>query len=150
MKRKLLSSHARIGIINRGEAAVRFIRAAKEFNTLYGTQFETVAFYLDTENDALFVKEADHAFALASFAGFSELTGSAYLNCPFLLNAIQQTKCAGVWVGWGFVAENADFAALLEQHELVLIGPTAEAMDSLGDKIKAKDIADRSNVPTCP
>lgn len=150
MNRKQLSRHARIGIINRGEAAVRFIRAAKEFNTLYGTQFETVAFYLDTENDALFVKEADHAFALSSFPGFGELTGSAYLNCPFLLQALQQTECSGVWVGWGFVAENADFAALLEKNDLVLIGPTADAMDRLGDKIKAKEIADQSHVPTCP
>ncbi len=129
---------------------MRFIRAAKEFNTLYGTQFETVAYYLDVESDALFVKEADHAFALSSFAGFSELTGSPYLNCEFLLRSLQQTECIGVWVGWGFVAENADFAALLEQNDLILIGPTADAMDRLGDKIKAKDIADRSQVPTCP
>ncbi|MCX6128459.1 MAG: ATP-grasp domain-containing protein [Proteobacteria bacterium] len=150
MKRKQLSSHAKIGIINRGEAAVRFIRAVKEFKVLHGIDFETIAFHLDVESDALFVKEADHSYALSSFAGYSELTGSPYLACEFLLKALQETGCSGVWVGWGFVAENAEFAALLEANELVLIGPSSEAMDRLGDKIKAKDIADRSQVPTCP
>ncbi|MFY7930937.1 MAG: biotin carboxylase N-terminal domain-containing protein, partial [Oligoflexus sp.] len=150
MNRKLLSHQARIGIVNRGEAAVRFIRAAKEFNLLYGTHFETVAFYLDVEKDALFVKEADHAFPLSSFPGYGELTGSPYLACPFLVQALQQTGCEGVWVGWGFVAENAEFAQMLEQTGLVLIGPSSVAMDKLGDKIKAKEIADQSRVPTCP
>jgi acetyl/propionyl-CoA carboxylase alpha subunit/acetyl-CoA carboxylase carboxyltransferase component len=150
LNRKLLSHQARIGIVNRGEAAVRFIRAAKEFNLLYGTHFETVAFYLDVEKDALFVKEADHAFPLSSFPGYGELTGSPYLACPFLVQALQQTGCEGVWVGWGFVAENAEFAQMLEQTGLVLIGPSSVAMDKLGDKIKAKEIADQSRVPTCP
>ncbi len=141
---------AKIGIINRGEAAVRFIRGAKEFNTLYSTKFTTVAFFIDAESDALFVKEADHAYALSSFHGFGDIVGSPYINSEFLIEALIETGCSGVWVGWGFVAENADFAALLEKSGLVLLGPTAQAMDSLGDKIKAKELADKSEVPTCP
>lgn len=150
MNRKLLLSDAKIGIINRGEAAVRFIRGSKEFNALYGTSFTTVAFYIDVESDALFVKEADHAYALSSFPEFAASTGSPYLNMPLLINALLTNGCTGVWVGWGFVAENAEFAAQLEQNGLVLLGPTSQAMDDLGDKIKAKEIADRSKVPTCP
>ena len=145
-----MQKNAKIGIINRGEAAVRFVRAAKEFNTLYGTAFETIAFYTSAESDALFIKEADQAFNLEDFVGFGTLTGSPYLACEFLIDALRQTACEGIWVGWGFVAENAAFAALAEKHGLVLIGPSAEAMDLLGDKIKAKDLADRSQVPTCP
>ena len=150
MKRKQLLPDAKIGIINRGEAAVRFIRGAKEFNTLYSTKFTTVAFHIDVESDALFVKEADNAYALSSFHGYGDIVGSPYINSEFLIEALIETGCTGVWVGWGFVAENADFAALCEKSGLVLLGPTALAMDSLGDKIKAKEIADKSEVPTCP
>ncbi|MES2746525.1 MAG: carboxyl transferase domain-containing protein [Bdellovibrionota bacterium] len=150
MKRKLLLPDAKIGIINRGEAAVRFIRGAKEFNALHGTTFTTVAFYTDVESDALFVKEADQAYALSSFPEFAGTTGSPYLNMNLLINALLTNGCTGVWVGWGFVAENAEFAALLEKNGLVLLGPTSKAMDDLGDKIKAKEIADKSKVPTCP
>ena len=150
MKRKQLGADAKIGIINRGEAAVRFIRGAKEFNTLYNSKFTTVAFYTDVEADGLFVKEADSAYALSSFPGYADIVGSPYLNIDFLIKNLLGTGCTGVWVGWGFVAENADFAVALEKNGLVLLGPTSLAMDSLGDKIKAKEIADKSRVPTCP
>ncbi len=148
--RPTLARTAKIGIINRGEAAVRFIRAVKEFNLLHGTQFSTVAYYIEAESDALFVKEADSAYNLHELPGYGTFTGSPYLNCPFLVNALLSHGCEGIWVGWGFVAENADFAALAEEKGLVLIGPTALAMDLLGDKIKAKELADQSRVPTCP
>lgn len=150
MDRKRIAAHAKIGIVNRGEAAVRFIRAAKEFNTLYGTSFETVAFYTSAESNALFIKEADQAYNLEDFDGYSSLSGTAYLASEFLIRALLQTRCEGIWVGWGFVAENAEFAALAERNGLVLIGPSSIAMDLLGDKIKAKELADRSRVPTCP
>lgn len=150
MERKRLAENARIGIINRGEAAVRFIRAAKEFNTLYQTQFDTVAFFIDAESDALFVKEADHAYNLAHFPGADELTSSPYINAEYIVECLKETGCSGVWVGWGFLAEDFHFANLLEQNGLVLIGPTANAMELLGDKIKAKELANQSDVPTLP
>lgn len=79
MSRIELPNDARIGIINRGEAAVRFIRAVKEYNILHGTNFETVAYFSDTESNALFVKESDHAYHLNEFEGFAELAGTPYM-----------------------------------------------------------------------
>ncbi|MFW7380889.1 MAG: carboxyl transferase domain-containing protein [Oligoflexus sp.] len=150
MERKILGRKIRIGIVNRGEAAVRFIRAAKEFNILYQTSFETVAFYIDSEADALFVKEADHAYSLSHFSDHDQLTSTPYINTQFMLRCLQETDCQGVWVGWGFLAEDSQFAAALEEAGLILIGPTAIAMDLLGDKIKAKALANESDVPTLP
>lgn len=150
LTRQSLGEKAKIGIVNRGEAAVRFIRAVKEFNLLNGTNFETVAFFIDKESEALFVKEADHVYPLSSFEGFEDLSSSPYINSSFFLHALQSTGCQGVWVGWGFLAEDSSFASLLEQNGLVLMGPTAEAMELLGDKIKAKELANRSDVPTLP
>lgn len=150
MKRDLLAPDAKIAIINRGEAAVRFIRATKEYNTLNGTSFESVALYIEAESDALFVKEADHALCLGEFPHYDQLSGSPYLNAEFILSVLQSFGCEGVWVGWGFLAEDPGFALLLESHKIVLIGPTSTAMELLGDKIKAKELADQTKVPTTP
>ncbi|SMF56488.1 carboxyl transferase domain-containing protein [Pseudobacteriovorax antillogorgiicola] len=150
MERKRLATNAKIAIVNRGEAAVRFIRATKEYNTLHGTDFESVALYIDAESDALFVKEADHSYNLSDFDLYDKLTGSPYLNAEFMLSVIKTIGCDAVWVGWGFLAEDPAFAQLLENNDIILIGPTAEAMEMLGDKIKAKELADRTKVPTTP
>ena len=150
MSRLTLQADARIGIINRGEAAVRFIRAVKEYNLFKGTSFETVAFFTETEPDALFVKEADHAIHLNEVDGYGDLQGTPYMQAAFMLKALKKTNCQGAWVGWGFVAEDPVFASLLEEANLVLIGPTSQAMDLLGDKIKAKELANKSDVPTLP
>ncbi len=150
MKRQDIARNAKIAIVNRGEAAVRFIRATKEFNTLHDTQFETVALYIDVESDALFVKEADHTHNLSKFQHYEKLSGSPYLNAEFMLDVIKAYGCDAVWVGWGFLAEDPAFAALLQANDIELIGPTSQAMELLGDKIRAKALADETKVPTTP
>ena len=151
MTRKLIADNAKIAIINRGEAAVRFIHAVKEYNLLNTTQFETIAYYIDPEADALFVKEADHAYALSGLDLFSKVTASSpYLDINFIVNALKNCEAEAVWVGWGFLAEDHNFAACLEKEGIILIGPTAEAMNLLGDKIQAKELADKAGVLTTP
>lgn len=142
-----LNGTARIGIMNRGEAAVRCIRAVKEWNALRGTSIATVAFYLDKEKDALFAKEADIAFPLSSLPGFAELTGNAYLSREFMLEALRAAGCTAVWVGWGFLSEDAPFVKMIEDAGLVFLGPSSEAMALLGDKIAAKELCERTGVP---
>jgi acetyl/propionyl-CoA carboxylase alpha subunit/acetyl-CoA carboxylase carboxyltransferase component len=146
----ILKDDARIGIANRGEAAIRFIRAVRDYNRLYGTRLETVAFYIDREKDSLFVQEADAAYPLSGFSGTGPGTGSPYLNRRLMLEALTVSGCSGVWVGWGFLSEDAEFVALLEKARLVFLGPSSEAMALLGDKIAAKALAERSDVPICP
>ncbi|MGA1869455.1 MAG: carboxyl transferase domain-containing protein [bacterium] len=148
--RATLERISRIGIINRGEAAIRFIRAVKEYNILYHTDFTTVALYLDMEREGLFVTEADVSCPLSTIAGFDKNQGSAYLNRKLMLNALKSTNCQGVWVGWGFLAEDAAFAGMVEEAGLVFIGPSSWSMALLGDKISAKEVAEATNVPILP
>ena len=105
--RPSLDSASRIGIINRGEAAIRFIRAAKEYNSLYQTHFTSIGFYLESEKEALFVKEADETCLLSDIPSFANNQGSAYLNKELMLDALKATDCQAVWVGWGFLSEDA-------------------------------------------
>ena len=95
-----IAETARIGIVNRGEAAVRFLRAVKEFNKYYHTNLTTVAYYLDVEEEALFVKQADIACPLGGVPGFDKSKGSPYLNHDLMLEALCATGCQAVWVGW--------------------------------------------------
>ncbi|MBN2383389.1 biotin/lipoyl-binding protein [bacterium] len=148
--RILLEPDARIGIINRGEAAVRFIRAVKEYNTLHGTTLQTVAFFLAVDQQALYVKEANVACPLASLESFGSIKGNAYLNHDLLLEGLATMTCQATWLGWGFLAEDAVFVEKLEKQGLAFIGPTASAMAMLGDKIEAKKLAEKAKVPVCP
>ncbi|MCX7787805.1 MAG: biotin/lipoyl-binding protein [Spirochaetes bacterium] len=146
----ILQDTARIGIVNRGEAAIRFIRAVRDFNRLEGTDLKTVAFYIDREKNALFSREADFAYPLHEFPSYRRGKGSPYLDRPLLLEALTLSGCTAVWVGWGFVSEDSEFAALVEQANLVFLGPDSRAMALLGDKIAAKELAEKAEVPICP
>lgn len=146
-KGPVLQNHSRIGIINRGEAAMRFIRAAQEYNSLNGTSLSTAAFYIDAENEALFAKEADTSIALSSLPSFAAGTGSPYLNKSLMIEALKTAECDAVWVGWGFVSEDAEFVEMVEKEGLVFLGPDSKAMALLGDKIAAKELCETSNVP---
>lgn len=147
---QIMMSDARIGIINRGEAAVRAIGAIKEYNFLNGTHFSSVAFYMDCERHGVFVKQADRSFPFEAIKGYRQLTGSPYLAHDFLVTALKKAECSAVWVGWGFLAEDPLFAAKLEQAGIVLLGPSATSMAMLGDKIEAKNLAITAEVPTLP
>ena len=148
-KRPTLHSASRIGIVNRGEPAVRLIRAVREYNAEFGTDLASVAIYLDAESDAVFVREADVAVPLRSIPGATQ-EGSVYLNHDVLVAALEYAKCDAVWPGWGFVSEDATFATIVRDHGIVFLGPSPEAMSLLGDKIAAKELAERSDVPILP
>src|ERR1044071_1001061 len=120
----------RIAIVNRGEAAMRLIHAVRELNAETGTSpIETVALYTDGERSATFVREADRAYCLGP------ASARPYLDHAVLERALVETGADAAWVGWGFVAEDPAFAELCEKLGVTFVGPRAEAMRKLGDKI---------------
>ncbi|MEW5816890.1 MAG: biotin carboxylase N-terminal domain-containing protein, partial [Spirochaetota bacterium] len=138
---------AKIGIINRGEAAIRFIRAAKEYNAIHETNFSSVVFHTEDESDALFVREADYAVPFSSLSEFSGPAGSAYLNRKLIIKALKISGCSAAWAGWGFLSEDALFVKMLEDENFVFLGPSSKSMKLLGDKITAKTLAEGNGVP---
>ncbi len=136
----------RIAIINRGEAAVRLIHAVRDHNAERSPDdpIRTIALYTDAEPAAMFVREADVAYSLGAAAD------RPYLDHDRLEAALLATGADAVWVGWGFVAEDADFAARCERLGITFVGPSADAMRRLGDKIGAKQLAEEVGVPVAP
>ncbi|GLL07780.1 carboxyl transferase domain-containing protein [Dactylosporangium matsuzakiense] len=135
---------SRIAIVNRGEAAMRLIHAVRDLSAETGTRIETVALYTDVDRTATFVREADHAYPLGPAAA------RPYLNHALLEQALLATGADAAWVGWGFVAEDPAFAELCDRIGVTFIGPSADAMRKLGDKIGAKLIAEEVGVPVAP
>ncbi|MEP7016874.1 MAG: carboxyl transferase domain-containing protein [Actinomycetota bacterium] len=135
---------SRIAIVNRGEAAMRLIHAVRELNAQGGAQLETVALHTDGEKSAMFVREADAAYALGPAAN------RPYLDLAVLERALKQTGSDAAWVGWGFVAEDPNFAEMCERIGVTFIGPSASAMRRLGDKIGSKLLAEEVGVPVAP
>ncbi|MEU4192049.1 carboxyl transferase domain-containing protein [Kribbella sp. NPDC026611] len=134
----------RIAIVNRGEAAMRLINAVREVNAEGGDQLETVALFTEGERTATFVREADLAYPLGP------ASARPYLDLAVLERALRETKADAAWVGWGFVAEDPAFAELCARIGVTFIGPSAEAMRKLGDKIGSKLIAEEVGVPVAP
>ncbi|MEV6415273.1 carboxyl transferase domain-containing protein [Kribbella sp. NPDC051718] len=135
---------SRIAIVNRGEAAMRLINAVRELNAETGSLIETVALYTDAERTATFVREADLSYPLGPAAD------RPYLDHAKLERALVETGADAAWVGWGFVAEDPAFAELCDRIGVTFIGPSAEAMRKLGDKIGSKLIAEEVGVPVAP
>ncbi|OLR93459.1 ATP-binding protein [Actinokineospora bangkokensis] len=134
----------RIAVVNRGEAAMRLIHAVRELSAETGEPIEVVALYTDADRHATFVREADDAHALGP------ASARPYLDHAVLERALVETRADAAWVGWGFVAEDPAFAELCEKVGVTFIGPSAEAMRKLGDKIGAKLIAEEVGVPVAP
>jgi acetyl/propionyl-CoA carboxylase alpha subunit/acetyl-CoA carboxylase carboxyltransferase component len=134
----------RVAVVNRGEAAMRLIHAVREITDEGGSQVQTVALYTDAERNATFVREADLAYPLGP------ASGRPYLDLPLLERALRETGADAAWVGWGFVAEDPAFSELCERIGVTFIGPSAEAMRKLGDKIGSKLIAEEVGVPVAP
>ena len=105
---------------------------------------ETVALYTDADRSATFVREADLAYPLGP------ASARPYLDLAVLERALIETKADAAWVGWGFVAEDPAFAELCAKIGVTFVGPSAEAMRKLGDKIGAKLIAEEAGVPVAP
>jgi acetyl/propionyl-CoA carboxylase alpha subunit len=135
---------SRIAIVNRGEAAMRLIHAVRDLVAETGTPIETVALHTDVDRTATFVREADIAYDLGP------ASARPYLDLAVLERALVETGADAAWVGWGFVAEDPAFAELCEKIGVTFVGPSAEAMRKLGDKIGAKLIAEEVGVPVAP
>jgi acetyl-CoA carboxylase biotin carboxylase subunit len=130
---------ARVLIANRGEVAVRVVRACQELG------IETVAVYSTADRDALHVRLADRAVHIGP-----PPPAESYLKIPSLIAAGTTTGCDAVHPGWGFLAENAAFAAACEDNDLVFIGPRAETIETMGDKVAAKAAMAAAGLPLVP
>jgi len=143
----------RVAIVNRGEAAMRFIHAAREFNLEHGTSLRTIALFTDPDRHAMFVREADEAVCLGPAQvpdPNNNHLKSSYVDYPSLERALTAARADAVWVGWGFVAEHADFADLCRELGIVFIGPDGDVMRRVGDKIASKRLAEQAQIPVAP
>jgi len=126
-------------IANRGEIAVRIIRAARD------SGISSVAVYADQDRDAMHVKLADEAYALDGTT-----SADTYLVIDKILSVARRSGADAVHPGYGFLAENADFARQVQAAGLIWIGPGAEAIESLGDKVTARHVAEKVGAPLAP
>jgi acetyl/propionyl-CoA carboxylase alpha subunit len=143
----------RLAIVNRGEPAMRAIRAVRELNEGGESPVTVIALYTEAERRAMFVREADERHCLdrlPSTGARKDPGGTGYLDLDVLERALVATRADAAWVGWGFVAENPAFAELCERLGVVFVGPDANAMRILGDKVEAKLLAERAGLPVAP
>ena len=118
----------RLLIANRGEIACRIIRTAKQLGLV------TIAVYSTADKSACHVKLADEAYCIGE-----PLSQSSYLNQSAIIKVARQAKADAIHPGYGFLAENAEFARECQNHNIIFIGPTAEVIALMGDKAKAKN-----------
>jgi acetyl-CoA carboxylase, biotin carboxylase subunit len=130
---------SRVLVANRGEIAVRVIRALHELDV------EAVAIYSTADRDALHVRLADHAICVGP-----PPAAESYLQIPSVVAAAETTGCEAVHPGYGFLAENPSFVAACDANDLVFVGPPADVMATMGDKISAKQAMRAADVPTVP
>jgi acetyl/propionyl-CoA carboxylase alpha subunit/acetyl-CoA carboxylase carboxyltransferase component len=143
----------RVAIVNRGEAAMRFIHAARDFNQEHGTSLRTIALFTEPDRRSMFVREADEAVCLGPAQVLDPNTHqpkSSYVDYGRLERALTLARADAVWVGWGFVAEHAAFADLCREMGIVFIGPDGDVMRRVGDKIASKRLAEQTQIPVAP
>jgi acetyl-CoA carboxylase biotin carboxylase subunit len=126
-------------IANRGEIALRILRACRELG------IKTVAVHSKVDRDLMHVRLADEAVCIGP-----NPSGQSYLNVPSIISAAEITDCVAIHPGYGFLAENANFAEQVEKSGFVFIGPTADVIRLMGDKVSAKAAMKRAGVPTVP
>src|SRR6202008_1315431 len=129
----------KILIANRGEIALRVIRACKEMG------ISTVAIHSTADSEAMHVKLADESVCVGPPAA-----SQSYLNIPAIIAACEITGAEAIHPGYGFLSENAKFADIIEEHGLTFIGPKAEHIRMMGDKITAKQTVKALGIPTVP
>src|SRR5438046_589998 len=126
-------------IANRGEIALRVIRACRELG------IATVAVYSEADRESLHVRFADDDVCIGPPPG-----RSSYLNIPRIIAAAEITGADAIHPGYGFLAENPEFAEICKASNITFIGPTAEQIRAMGDKAAARKLAQKLNVPTVP
>ncbi|AFU14898.1 Biotin carboxylase [Bacillus thuringiensis MC28] len=126
-------------IANRGEIAVRIIRACREMD------IETVAIYSEADKESLHVQIADEAYCVGP-----TVSKESYLNLTNIISVAKLTGCDAIHPGYGFLAENADFAELCRECNLIFIGPSPEAISKMGTKDVARDTMEKAGVPIVP
>jgi len=126
----------KILIANRGEIAVRVIRACKEWG------ISTVAIHSDVDRDSMHVRLADESVCVGTHKPLN-----SYLNIPSIMSAIELTGAEAVHPGYGFLSENPEFAKILEDYKIKFIGPSSKLIQMMGDKIQAKKIAKEYGLP---
>ena len=126
-------------VANRGEIAVRVLRACRELGLV------AVAVYSDADRDALHVEVADEAWHIGEAS-----PAKSYLNVDLIVQTARRARADAVHPGYGFLSENARFAEVLDHHGLTFIGPKAEHIRLMGDKIEAKRTAQRLGIPCVP
>ena len=122
-------------IANRGEIACRIIKTAKEMG------IRSIAVYVDADKDALFVEQADESVRLED---------GGYLDGNQIINAAKEAGAQAIHPGYGFLSENASFARKVKKEGIIWVGPSANVISVMGDKLKAKDLAIKADVPTLP
>ncbi len=132
-------SFTKILIANRGEIAIRIVRACKELG------IKTVAVYSDADKNSQHVQAADEAFYLGD-----SVSKESYLNIDKLINAAIQTGANAIHPGYGFLSENASFAGKVESANLTFIGPSSDSIRAMGDKAESKILMKKAGVPTVP
>ncbi|PIQ84542.1 MAG: acetyl-CoA carboxylase biotin carboxylase subunit [Candidatus Omnitrophica bacterium CG11_big_fil_rev_8_21_14_0_20_63_9] len=130
---------SKILIANRGEIAVRVIRACKEMN------IRTVAVYSEADRNSLHVRLADEAVCIGG-----PKAEQSYLNIPSIISAAEIADVDGIHPGYGFLSQNAHFAEICESCNITFIGPTAQSIRLMGDKIAAKDLMRKTGIPIIP
>lgn len=130
---------SKVLIANRGEVAVRIIRACKEMG------IKTVAVYSSIDRDSLFVQMADEKYCIGPAQ-----SSKSYLNIPAIMSAAALSKADAIHPGYGFLSENSKFARICEQCGIKFIGPRPEIIDSMGDKVSARKAMKKARVPVVP
>ena len=130
---------SKILIANRGEIALRIIRACREMN------IQTVAVYSEADSESLHVRFADEAVCIGPAASLD-----SYLNIPAIISAAEITDVEAIHPGYGFLAENAHFAEICESCNITFIGPSPQAIRAMGDKIVARESMRKIGVPLTP
>ncbi|MCW0212776.1 MAG: ATP-grasp domain-containing protein, partial [Pseudonocardia sp.] len=139
-------SYHRIAIVNRGEPAMRLVHAVREWNAEGHPPLRTIALYTAVDRRAMYVREADEAVLIGPDDP-DDMGPSPYLDYAELERALRVARADAVWPGWGFVSEKAEFAELCDRLGVTFVGPSADVMRRLGDKIAAKKLAEEVGVP---
>jgi acetyl/propionyl-CoA carboxylase alpha subunit/acetyl-CoA carboxylase carboxyltransferase component len=150
MSQQSQGAFSRVAVVNRGEPAMRLINAVREWNAEGRPALRVIAVYTAADRRATFVREADEAVLIGPDDADAAFAGSPYLDYAELERALRACRADAVWPGWGFVSEKAEFAELCERLGITFIGPPAQVMRRLGDKIESKLLAEQAGVPLAP